>query len=315
MKLLKIIFLTILFSNISLILKAQEKINYLELGVTQLNSGNLGDAIKSFNNEIEINITTPNPVVFFYRGTAKFNFKDYKGAIMDFDKAIELKSVYFEAFFSRGQIYSLLGNHTLAISDFTEAIRLNPIDSTFYYFRGISKMRLQNFLGSLSDFNKSIEISPEYAPALAARGEIKFRLGDYKSSVEDLDKAITLSPTRSRAAYYALRASSKIKLNEFAGAINDYSEAIKLNPGNADYWYFLGFCKTHFENFAGENGALGNFNKALELNPKKIEAVASNGITCEQISLEIAPNEFSAKYLATKADRLGHISTHVTGGK
>jgi 3,4-dihydroxy 2-butanone 4-phosphate synthase/GTP cyclohydrolase II len=55
--------------------------------------------------------------------------------------------------------------------------------------------------------------------------------------------------------------------------------------------------------------------KLLTSNPKKIEAVTSNGITCEQISLEIAPNEFSAKYLATKADRLGHISTHVTGGK
>ena len=55
--------------------------------------------------------------------------------------------------------------------------------------------------------------------------------------------------------------------------------------------------------------------KLLTSNPKKIEAVTSNGITCEQISLEIAPNEYSAKYLATKADRLGHISTHVTGGK
>jgi 3,4-dihydroxy 2-butanone 4-phosphate synthase/GTP cyclohydrolase II len=55
--------------------------------------------------------------------------------------------------------------------------------------------------------------------------------------------------------------------------------------------------------------------KLLTSNPKKIEAVTSNGITCEQISLEIAPNKFSAKYLATKADRLGHISTHVTGGK
>ena len=55
--------------------------------------------------------------------------------------------------------------------------------------------------------------------------------------------------------------------------------------------------------------------KLLTSNPKKIEAVTSNGITCEQISLEIAPNEFSAKYLATKAERLGHGATHVTGGK
>ena len=55
--------------------------------------------------------------------------------------------------------------------------------------------------------------------------------------------------------------------------------------------------------------------KLLTSNPKKVRAVTSSGIACEQISLEIVPNEFSAKYLATKADRLGHIATHLTGGK
>jgi 3,4-dihydroxy 2-butanone 4-phosphate synthase/GTP cyclohydrolase II len=55
--------------------------------------------------------------------------------------------------------------------------------------------------------------------------------------------------------------------------------------------------------------------KLLKSNPKKIAAVTHSGITCEQIALEIAPNEYSAKYLATKAERLGHSATHVTGGK
>ncbi|MCF8522074.1 MAG: hypothetical protein K9F98_04450, partial [Candidatus Planktophila sp.] len=55
--------------------------------------------------------------------------------------------------------------------------------------------------------------------------------------------------------------------------------------------------------------------KLLTSNPKKIAAVTNSAIACEQIALEIAPNEFSAKYLATKAERLGHSATHVTGGK
>ena len=41
----------------------------------------------------------------------------------------------------------------------------------------------------------------------------------------------------------------------------------------------MGFCKTQLENFAGENGAFGNFNKALELNPKKIEAIYGRAFT------------------------------------
>ena len=46
------------------------------------------------------------------------------------------------------------------------------------------------------------------------------------------------------------------------------------------------------------------------LNPEKVKAVTDGGIACEQISLTVEPNEFNKKYLATKADRLGH-----TGGK
>ena len=50
--------------------------------------------------------------------------------------------------------------------------------------------------------------------------------------------------------------------------------------------------------------------KLLTNNPEKVKAVTDGGIACEQISLTVEPNEFNKKYLATKADRLGH-----TGGK
>lgn len=55
--------------------------------------------------------------------------------------------------------------------------------------------------------------------------------------------------------------------------------------------------------------------KLLTNNPKKVAALSQNGITCDQVSLYIEPNEFNEKYLATKADRLGHLSSLLTGGK
>jgi 3,4-dihydroxy 2-butanone 4-phosphate synthase/GTP cyclohydrolase II len=53
----------------------------------------------------------------------------------------------------------------------------------------------------------------------------------------------------------------------------------------------------------------------LTNNPEKVRAVAESGIACTQVPLVIEPNEFNEKYLATKADRLGHNSAHRTGGK
>lgn len=55
--------------------------------------------------------------------------------------------------------------------------------------------------------------------------------------------------------------------------------------------------------------------KLLTNNPKKIQAVSESGIACEQIPLDIEPNEFNSKYLETKAVRLGHSAPHLTGGK
>lgn len=55
--------------------------------------------------------------------------------------------------------------------------------------------------------------------------------------------------------------------------------------------------------------------KLLTSNPDKVKAVSDSGITCEQVSIRVEPNEFNKKYLATKADRLGHNSALNVGGK
>jgi len=55
--------------------------------------------------------------------------------------------------------------------------------------------------------------------------------------------------------------------------------------------------------------------KLLTNNPEKVKAVADSGINCEQLPISIEPNEFNMKYLATKAERLGHTATPHSGGK
>jgi tetratricopeptide (TPR) repeat protein len=74
---------------------AQESINYLELGLTQNKTGNYAEALRFFSLEIEKNSANPDPFAFYNRGFAKYNLKDFQGAIFDFDKAIELKEIEF----------------------------------------------------------------------------------------------------------------------------------------------------------------------------------------------------------------------------
>jgi len=53
----------------------------------------------------------------------------------------------------------------------------------------------------------------------------------------------------------------------------------------------------------------------LTNNPEKVAAVRESGINCEQIPLRTQPNRFNERYIATKAERLGHITTNLTGEK
>ena len=63
---------------------------------------------------IAIKYDKGNYEAYYYRGCAKFNQKQYSEAIVDYEKALELKSDYAEAEFSLGQVYFILNDHEMS---------------------------------------------------------------------------------------------------------------------------------------------------------------------------------------------------------
>lgn len=55
-----------------------------------------------------------NYEAYYYRGCAKVNATKYKDAIVDFEKAIELKPDYADAYFNLGRTYYLLNDEDKA---------------------------------------------------------------------------------------------------------------------------------------------------------------------------------------------------------
>jgi tetratricopeptide (TPR) repeat protein len=100
----------------------------------------------------------PNTYIFYwYRGTAKQQLADFRGALLDFDAAIRIKP---------GE---------------------NPI---VYYDRAVTKVSLKKYNESLPDFDMAIKLKLP-APELAyiGRGKIKILLGRKESGCLDLSKA------------------------------------------------------------------------------------------------------------------------------
>src|ERR1700749_167164 len=77
--------------------------------------------------------------MFNNSGTTKFNAKQYADALLDFNKAIELKPDFEKAYYNRGLAKNELIMNQSAIADFTKSIQLNPAADYSYYSRGVAK--------------------------------------------------------------------------------------------------------------------------------------------------------------------------------
>ena len=59
-------------------------------------------------------------------GKEKFGAKDYAGAVVNFDKAIELNRAYVRAYYERGRAQAYLGDYDSAIASCMQVIKIDP---------------------------------------------------------------------------------------------------------------------------------------------------------------------------------------------
>jgi tetratricopeptide (TPR) repeat protein len=177
--------------------------------------------------------TQMNAKDFYDKGLEKYNNKDYKGAIEDFNQALQLDSNYADAYFKRGHARSKIEDYKGAIDDYTEYLRLNPNNADVnkngeaYNSRGISYHNQGKYELAIADFNKAIEL--KYDPVSVrfySRGECHESLGDYKAAIKDYNEAIRLDPNYADAYYN--RGNTFSKQGEKQLAIKNYQKAAEL---------------------------------------------------------------------------------------
>lgn len=103
-------------------------------------------------------------------GQKKHKYKDYIGAIKDYDEAIEIMRNTYGG----------------------------PWDYD-YYFRGLSKYEIKDYAGAIEDYTKAIEKIPTVKLSwyFNSRGLAKYALKDYNGAVADYTIAIEVENTRS----------------------------------------------------------------------------------------------------------------------
>lgn len=101
---------------------------------------------------------------FLTKGLEKYERQGYRGAIEDYDQAIQLKPDFASAYNNRGIVRSELGDKNGEIEDYDQAIRLKPNNANAYTNRGIARRALGNKNGAIADLQKAAELYPTDSP-------------------------------------------------------------------------------------------------------------------------------------------------------
>ncbi len=249
---------------------------------------NLGIPIKTFLNSVEqvnpalgfVGKSTPTltsePTAddWYLSAGDKYIKGDYRGAIADFNQAIQLNPEFAFAYNDRGTAHYGLGNYRGAIADYDKAIQIDPEYAGAYYNRGIARSEIGDQQGAIADYNKAIQIDPKYAEAYSSRGNARLILGDKQGAIADYDKAIQIDHPE-LAKTYNNRGAARSEIGDQQGAIADYDKAIQIDPEYADAYNNRGTTRSKL---GDQQGAIEDLDKAIQINPKYAEAYISRGI-------------------------------------
>ncbi len=212
----------------------------------------------------------------YQSGNAYLDRGAYDRAIADYDKAIQLKPDYAEAYSSRGAAYYYKGDYDRAIANYDQAIQLKPDYAEAYSNRGAAYRGQGNYDRALADYDKAIQLKPDYAKAYANRGDAYTNQGAYDRALADCDKAIQLKPGYAEA--YNNRGAAYYYKGDYDHAIADWDEVIRLSPDDAEGYNNRGYAYYQKGDY---DRAITDFDKAMQLMPNYVEAYAGRGLSYE----------------------------------
>ncbi len=141
----------------------------------------------------DLNTSTRNYEYFFNRAQDKFELTDYKEAILDYSKALELSPTQICLIYSmRGNAKRHLSDFDGAISDQNKALNFDPLYADGYFNRGIAKFQKGDFWGAIEDYSQVIKINPKDSDSFFNRANVKKEIKDIKGACEDWRKAANL---------------------------------------------------------------------------------------------------------------------------
>lgn len=166
-----------------------------------------------------------------YAGRAHFyvGLKQYEKAIADCNKSIANKpdkKLEYIVYFIRGQALGNLKNFKQSLASMNKAIELNPKTSFLYEGRGDVYQMQNKFKLAIKDYSKALDLEPDFHMARYGKARSYYGLGEFKKSLQEFNELISSNPKD--GGYYRDRAAVYQKLGKMNLAVQDLNKSKEL---------------------------------------------------------------------------------------
>jgi tetratricopeptide (TPR) repeat protein len=134
------------------------------------------------------------------KGDALYYEKSYKEALAAYEKAIELKPDFPDAWLNKGVTLGQLQRTEEALSNLEKAIELKPDFPDTWFNKGNTLVELKHSEEALAAYDKAIELKPDYHEAWFNKACLYGLNGNAKLAIQNLKKSIEINSSNREKA-------------------------------------------------------------------------------------------------------------------
>jgi len=192
--------------------------------------------------------------------------KNYKDAVEQFTKAIEMDPDYAIAYIERADAFEKINEYKNAADDYSRAIVFEQKDPQIFYGAARINYKLGKYEEAKEFIEKSLALKSKYLEALQLKVKILIELEDYLNALTMAKKALILKDNAYNNYYHGLVSE---KLKNYNQAEIDYQKSIAKNKGYVDPYIALANLRLKLNKL---EQAIENCNKAIGLDPDNTDA-------------------------------------------
>jgi tetratricopeptide (TPR) repeat protein len=163
---------------------------------------------------------------YFKTGLTFSEAGNYKDAVDQFTRSLEIDPEYLSSYLERARAYEAMNELQKAADDLQRALSFEQKKESLYYEAARLNYLLSNFDNALELINRSMELKSNYEPAFRLQCLVMLATGDYSGALISINKALALKDSPENNFY---RGQVSENMKNYNQAESDYSKAISKN--------------------------------------------------------------------------------------